>query len=482
VPIMSTLMNSKTALVIGLDSRGQSACRLLCRNGAKVFGLDGADTLELRKAAESLQAAGVEIALGASAIPAQEFDLAVVSPEKPANSALIESAVQRGLPLMSEIEFGFQQVKCLTIAIAGTNGKSTTGEMIERMLINNHRKTIFCGYQARPVCEMADQTKELDFLIAQADSFQLGATQRLQPAVAVLLNLAPDYLDRYPSPEDYTRANARLFRDQQTFDWAIIQSEALARMRALALPVPAKTITFSAADPEADLRLDRGLIISRVPNWSGPLLDSEHCQLRGPHNVENLMAALAVGHALRLPLEGMVDSLKTYTAGAHRFQLAAEINGVQFINDSKAANVDALHKALLAARPAPGGEPNIWLIAGGQEQDAEFHCLGPVLSRRVKRAFLIGETGERIRAAWGLFTPCTVVQSLIEAITEAAKNAVSGDVVLLSPACSSFGQFRDYQERGEIFCRAVQSISSGACWAYPNKNGKTLINERAATS
>jgi UDP-N-acetylmuramoylalanine--D-glutamate ligase len=479
---MSSQMNNKAVLVIGLGGRGQSACGLLRRSGAKVFGVDSADTPELRKAAASLQTAGVEIALGASAVPAQEFSLAVVNPEEPVNAVLIESAVQRGLPLASEIELGFQHVKCLTIAIAGTNGKSTTGELVERMLINNHRKTILCGHRARPVCDIADQTKELDFLIAQVNSFQLGATQSLQPTVAVLLNLAPDHLDRYPSPEDYTRANARLFRDQQAFDWAVIQSEALARLREMALPVPAKTITFSATDPEADLRLDRGLIISRVPNWSGPLLDSEHCQLRGPHNVENLMAALAVGHALRLPLETMVDSLKTYTAGAHRFQLAAEINGVQFIDDSKAANVDALHKALLAARPAPGGEPNIWLIAGGQEQDAEFHCLGPVLSRRVKRAFLLGETGERIRAAWGLFTPCTVVHSLIEAITEAARNAVSGDVVLLSPACSSSGQFRDYQERGEIFCRAVQSISSGACWAYPNRDGRTLINERAANS
>ena len=149
--------------------------------------------------------------------------------------------------------------------------------------------------------------------------------------------------------------------------------------------MPAKTITFSADDQKADLYLDRGQLVSRIPNWSGPLLDMEHCQLRGPHNAENLMAALAVGHVLRLPLEGMVDPLKTYTAGPHRFELVAEINGVQFINDSKATNVDALHKAIRAARPGPGGEANLWLIAGGKDKGLDFHDVGPLLSQRVKR-------------------------------------------------------------------------------------------------
>src|SRR5262249_5134170 len=161
--------------------------------------------------------------------------------------------------------------------------------------------------------------------------------------------------------------------------------------------------------------LDRGLIISRIPNWLGPLLDTDHCQLRGPHNAENLMAALAVGHALRLPLERIADPMKTFTAGAHRFELVAEINGVQFINDSKAANLDALQKALMAARQGPSGEANVWLIAGGSDKDLEFHDLGPLLSKRVKRAFLLGKAREQIRAAWSLFTPCTTAHSLLEA-------------------------------------------------------------------
>jgi UDP-N-acetylmuramoylalanine--D-glutamate ligase len=247
-------------------------------------------------------------------------------------------------------------------------------------------------------------------------------------------------------------------------------------LKELQLPVPGKTITFSAQDSSADIYLDRGLLISRLGNWSGPLLDMDHCQIRGPHNAENLMAALAVGHVLRLQLERMVDSMKTYSAGSHRFEVVAEINGVQYINDSKATNVDALHKALLATRTRAGGEANVWLIAGGQDKGLDFHSVGPLLSKRVKQAFLVGKATEKIHSAWGLFTPCKVASSLLEAVAEAAQKAASGDVVLLSPACSSFDQFRNYQHRGEEFCQAVKSISSGASVGTPNVMGKTAAS------
>jgi UDP-N-acetylmuramoylalanine--D-glutamate ligase len=185
------------------------------------------------------------------------------------------------------------------------------------------------------------------------------------------------------------------------------------------------------------------------------------------------MAALAVGHALRLPLETMVDVLKTQPPGPHRFELVAEVDGVQFINDSKATNPDALRSALLAARPGPAGTANVWLIAGGRDCGPDFHAIGPHISKRVKGAFLIGEAREKIRAAWGLFTPCTLADSLLEAVTEAAKNATAGDVVLLSPACSSFDQFQNYQQRGERFCQTVKSISGGRHGADPHMNGGT---------
>ena len=290
-------------------------------------------------------------------------------------------------------------------------------------------------------------------------------------SVAVLMNLSPDHLDRYASADDYVRTFAAVFRNQQAFDWAIVQSEALERLRALRIEVPAKLVTFSATDAKADLYLERGLILSRAPNWEGPLLDTAQCQLRGPHNAENLMAALAVGRALRVPLEVMVEAAKSCPAAPHRFEIVCAAQGVTFINDSKATNLDALCQALRTVQPASGGQPNIWLIAGGRGKGLDYHGAGPLLTQRVKGVFLIGEEAENLRAAWGLFTPCTPVGSLLEAVAEAARIASEGDVVLLSPACSSFDQFRDFQHRGEVFCQAAKTIYGGGSVENPKMHG-----------
>jgi UDP-N-acetylmuramoylalanine--D-glutamate ligase len=246
--------------------------------------------------------------------------------------------------------------------------------------------------------------------------------------------------------------------NQQAFDWAIVQSEALAQLRSLGIELPSKVITFSANNRRADIYFDRGLLVSRLGDWAGPLLDMDSCKLRGPHNAENLMAALAVGHVLRVPLDQMVEALRTCEPAPHRCELIAEINGVKFVNDSKATNLDAVQKALLAMPTSRAGEPNVILIAGGQDKRFEFHDIGPLLSQRVKRAFLLGATREKIRAAWSLFTPCTPVSSLLEAVQLSAANAVPGDVVLLSPACSSFDMFQDYRHRGEVFRQAVREL------------------------
>jgi UDP-N-acetylmuramoylalanine--D-glutamate ligase len=247
---VNTLENQKT-LVVGLGGRGRAACVLLRRGGAAVHALDTADTVELRGEAGRLRELGVEVKLGATKLPVQAFDFAVVSPAVPQDNALLSELKQRKIPLVGELELGFQQAKCLSIAIAGTNGKGTTAELIQRMLTYEHRKTLVCGHQARPVCDAVEESRELDYLILQVNSFQLETTQFFRPAVAVLMNLAPDHLDRYAGMADYIKANAKLFANQQPFDWAIIQSEALAQLQSLNLPMPGKVVTFSAQDRNA---------------------------------------------------------------------------------------------------------------------------------------------------------------------------------------------------------------------------------------
>jgi UDP-N-acetylmuramoylalanine--D-glutamate ligase len=466
-------LSNKQIIVLGLGGRGQAAAALLCRLGAKVLAIDSGDSETLRSAAKELRASGIQAELGLSVLPNNAFDLAVVSPAVPMNSPLVRALIERKIPVIGELELGWRLSRCLAIGISGTNGKGTTAELVEQMLLNNDRQTVLAGHGGRPVCSVVEQTRDLDFLILQVNAFQLEATEFFRPNVAVLLNATPDHLDRYSSQDEYLSAYGKLFQNQQAFDWTIIQTEALAKLKQLKLVPSSKTITFSATDQTADLYLDRGLIISRLANWEGPLLDTDQCQLRGPHNAENLMAALAVGHALRLSLDNMVATLKAQPHGAHRFEFVAEIDGVQFIDDSKATNPEALNHALLAARAGESGKPNVWLIAGGRDKGAEFHSLGPLLSKRVKGAFLIGEAREKIRSAWSLFTPCTLAGSLLEAVTVAAKSAAPGDVVLLSPACSSFDQFQNYQERGEKFCQIVKSISWGEPPASPNMSDKS---------
>jgi UDP-N-acetylmuramoylalanine--D-glutamate ligase len=385
-----------------------------------------------------------------------------VSPGVSWSNPILQEANRRKVPIIGEFELGYQNSLCLNVAITGTNGKTTNTELVERLLTAHHIKTISAGNIGLPVCSVAEQSRELDFLTLEVSSFQLETIQFFRPAIGVLLNITPDHLDRYANMADYALAKARLFMNQQPFDWAVVQSEALAQLRALKVSLPSKVITFSASNRRADLSLDRGLILSRIDGWSGPLLDMSQTRLVGPHNAENLMAALAVGRVLRIPLETMVESLKGYQPAMHRCELVAEINGVKYINDSKATNLDAVHKALLAIPAAGAGEPNVWMIAGGKDKGFDYHDIGPLLSQRAKGAFLIGETREKIRAAWSLFTPCTLSGSLLEAVTEAARQAVAGDVVLLSPACASFDQFQNYQHRGEVFRQAVKTLQSSA--------------------
>jgi UDP-N-acetylmuramoylalanine--D-glutamate ligase len=473
---MRTLENQLVA-VIGLGASGVAAAELARSRGAAVVAVDGADTPGLRQTAARLESVGVASHLGCLTLPDQPFHLAVLSPGVPPSSPLLRQVRDREIQAISELELGWQQSYCLSVGITGTNGKTTTTELVERLLTHHHLRTVAAGNIGLPISAVASRTRDLDFLTLEVSSFQLEAIEFFRPAVAVLLNITPDHLDRYPGMEAYARAKARIFENQQPFDWAVVQAEALDRLIALGIEIPSKVITFSAARRDTDLYYDRGLLLSRIDGWTGPLLDMSRGRLSGPHNAENLMAALAVGRALRVPLETMVEALETYEPAPHRCETVAEIDGVRYVNDSKATNVDAVARALqtMPHGPSPTAA-NVWLLAGGRDKGFDFYELGPLLSQRVKGAFLFGETAGKIRAAWSLFTACASVGTLLEAVSEAAKNAAPGDVVLLSPACSSFDQFQNYQHRGLVFRQAVESLA-GARNQNPAPQPDATTNE-----
>lgn len=457
-------------MVVGLGVSGLAACRLLAKHGAQVTGLDDADTKELRKAAKEIESLGGKIIVG-KALPAKaSFDLVVVSPGIPGNHVVPRNLAGDGVPVISELELGYQHSYCLNVAVTGTNGKTTVAGLIEAILTQNQHKTLVAGSTVQPICAVADQTKDLDFLTLEVNSFQLEHIKYFRPSVAVMLNITPDHQDRYGSLRDYLLTKARVFTNQQPFDWAIMQSEVLAQLQIMDVKIPSKIITFSANNRRADIWLERGLIISRLAGWTGPLLNMDNCRLRGPHNAENLMAALAVGRVLRVPLDSMLEPLQTFTPPPHRCEFVMEIDGVQYVNDAKSTNVDSLHKALLSLPAAQAGEPNVWLIAGGRSKGTDYHDVGPLLSQRVKGAILMGEARHRLRSAWSLFTPCTLVESLLEGVVEAARNARPGDIVLLSPACSSYDQFESYRHRGESFRQAVKELAQTAMDPHHSAN------------
>jgi UDP-N-acetylmuramoylalanine--D-glutamate ligase len=443
----------QSVCVIGLGRSGVAAAELLLQHSAAVTAVDTADSPALQKTATDLTAQGAICQLGVSEIP-DAFDLAIISPGVRLDLPLVASFCSRDVPVWGELELGWQFTECPAIAITGTNGKTTTTELVASLLGQAQRRTVSAGNIGTPLSAVVAQSRALDAVTLEVSSFQLETIGEFRPAIGVLLNLAPDHLDRHGSMENYIRAKARLFENQKPFDHAIVQLEAFYELAKRNLAPPSKVITFSATDAAADLYLDRSLLVSRLPGWAGPILDLDDCSLDGLHNAENLMATLAVGHCLKISVAEMKIALSASVGGPHRCEFVAEIDGVRFVNDSKATNVHALCSAL-RAMPAGDSPKNIWLIAGGQDKGLDFHAAGPEIAKRVKGAFLMGEAREQIRAAWALFSPCELVANLVEALAEARRKAVPGDVVLLSPACASFDMFDSYEHRGRAFCQAV---------------------------
>jgi UDP-N-acetylmuramoylalanine--D-glutamate ligase len=448
----------KNVCVIGLGRSGVSAAEQLLQQGTTVTAFDNTDTSALQQTAAALTDKGATCRLGVDEISGA-FDLAVISPGVRSDLPMVANLRSRGVQIWGELELGWRFTECPAIAITGTNGKTTTTEWIASLLGQAQRRTIAAGNIGTPLCAVVSQTRELDAVTLEVSSFQLETIADFRPAIGVLLNLAPDHLDRHGSMDNYIRAKARLFENQKPIDHAIVQLEALRELEKLDLSPPSKIITFSVTDTAADLHVDRSLIVSRLPGWTRPLLDLDECAIDGLHNAENLMAALAVGYCQKISVDEIKAALSSSHAGPHRCEFVAEIGGVRFVNDSKATNVHALCSAL-QAMPAGDSSKNIWLIAGGQDKGLDFLAAGPEIARRVKGSYLLGEAREQIRAGWTHFLPCELVANLVEAVAEARRKAVPGDVVLLSPACASFDQFDSYEHRGREFCQAVVGLNA----------------------
>jgi len=314
--------------------------------------------------------------------------------------------------------------------------------LLAQMLNACGQRTIACGNIGKPLSEVALEKNHFDVLTVEVSSFQLETIKTFRPSIALWLNFAPDHLDRYRSVAEYRAAKLRIFENQTAEDVAIVNA-------AESLPkIQPRQITFSAYADRADFRLAEGSIVYQ----NKPVLRLAETKLRGSHNIENLMATLAAGMTRGLSFEEMVPPLSAYELRPHRCEFVRQIGGVDYVNDSKATNLDAVEKALLAQ-----SKPVI-LIAGGKDKGFTFDPLRPLVKEKVRSTILIGEMAESIANAWSGAVKSEIASSLADAVERAHAIAGPGEVVLFSPGTSSFDMFKSYADRGDQFRVLVQAL------------------------
>jgi UDP-N-acetylmuramoylalanine--D-glutamate ligase len=414
----------RRALVLGLARSGQAAALALARRGVPTVGADRDPELDTGRLAE----AGVEVHLGTEEDRLLEgVDLLVKSPGVPGESTLPAAAHARDIPVWSEIELGFRLLRNPFIGVTGTNGKTTTSELLGAIFRAADRPVAVAGNVGRPLTGLVDALESEAWIVCELSSFQLEDVHRFRPRIGVLLNLEPDHLDRHGTFDAYRDAKLRIFENQTEADAAIVPRDFGA------IPGGALRVEFAATD--------------ELP--AEPLIP-------GAHNRENAAAATAAARAAGIDDNAIAEALRTFRGVAHRLELVAEVDGVRFVNDSKATNTTAARRGI----EAYAGQP-LRLILGGSLKGESFVELAESLPASVRSIDLIGEATEQL--AFALGRAGRVYRrsgDLATAVGAAAGDAEPGDVVLLSPACASYDQFRDFEERGEEFRRLVQNLSA----------------------
>jgi UDP-N-acetylmuramoylalanine--D-glutamate ligase len=430
------------AAVLGLGSSGEAAAQLLHWQGASVTVFDSGkpDAQKVQR----LQNLGVRVITGQAAESAKaDYDLSILSPGIDPVVPLVQNFLRQGVTFIGELELAFRFCERPVIAITGTNGKTTTTQLIESMLNGAGHRTVACGNIGMPFAEAVQRQGEFDFLTVEVSSFQLETISTFRPDVAIWLNLTPDHLDRYPGMTEYRESKLRIFENQRSSDYAVLN--AADKLPSLA----AKQITFSAYSKEADFILQGNTICFR----GEAILEMNETQLSGIHNAENLMAALGTARAIKIPWEKAKPGLTNYRLLPHRCEKVGEIDGVTFINDSKATNLDALAKAL-ESQTKP-----VVLIAGGKDKGFEFDSLTDLVHQKTKYVVLIGEMADRILQSWSKVVRCSCAKTLPAAIDQARQQSLPGEVVLFSPGTSSFDMFINYADRGNQFREIIQELA-----------------------
>lgn len=461
LPVISTAR----VAVIGAARSGLAAAGLLARQGARVLLSELGHVPE--EAAAELRRLGVEIEEGGHSERTTQVDFAVLSPGIPPSAPVVAALESKGVPILSEIELASRCCRARIVGITGTDGKTTTATLLQSILEADGRRGGYRAYSVgnigTPFSSLADAMAEEDVAVVELSSYQLERCYSFRPRVALITNLAPDHLDRYGgSMERYAEAKYRIAMNQGEGDTLVYNhDDPLLRGRFAGASAPYRIVPFSAgrrqpiAQGTFGLFLEEGTIVVAGREGACPLAKTEAFLkegFRGAHNVANALAAAAVGRALGVPDEVVRAALASFRGVEHRQEFVRRLEGADWINDSKATNLNALRQALEAASSP------IVLIAGGRDKGSDYRTLTELLARKVRAVVTIGEARGRIAEAFGALLPVEEARSLEEAVALARQLSPGCGTVLFSPGCASFDMFRDFEDRGRQFKQCVNNL------------------------
>jgi UDP-N-acetylmuramoylalanine--D-glutamate ligase len=445
-------LRGKRTVVMGLGKSGLAAARLLVREGAHVVGLDDRPETDFGPVAAELRTKGVELSLGGfDPDSLKNVDLIVKSPGITPKHAGVIAARQLGIPIIGEVELCVPWLQGPIVAITGTNGKSTTTALTGHLLATAGQAAFVGGNLGTPVATQVLQGGRVDATVLELSSYQIDDLRTFECDVAAILNVTPDHLERYGNIDAYAAAKERLLGLLASNGVAILNDEDRFT-QAMKSRTHRQLVTFGhGASQPGQIREEGGLIVFR-DNATREEYRVGARALRGVHNLENAMAAIVCARKLHAEPAAIQRGLDSYPGLPHRIEFVRQLDGVDWINDSKATNVDSVEKSL-AAFPGP-----LHLIMGGKGKGAPYAPLRSLFSGRVARLYVIGEDGDRVASELGDLAPVERSGDLVTAIHTARQKARVGELVLLSPACASFDQFKSFEHRGEVFRKTVEEL------------------------
>lgn len=443
----------KQVAILGMARSGLALARLVKEFGGVPFVSDQKPAAALAEPMAELKKLGVACETGGHTAACWEGkDFIVISPGVPKDAPILEEAQKRALPVFGEVEVAYWLCSSPLAAVTGSNGKTTTTALLGNIFSSAGVSCRVAGNIGLPFSAVVAEKKKYEMIVLEISSFQLEYVEEFAPELSLFLNLSPDHLDRYASYEEYRAAKLRIFENFAPGKKTVLNYDD-AFLRDYARNLKGEVYFFSMKEkvPQGAY-LDGEMLVFTGPQGKISLIKKDQLPIRGPHNCANALAASAAALAWGLPGEGVIKGLLTFKGVPHRLEPVAEVNGIKFVNDSKATNVDSVWYALQSVTP-----PILW-IAGGKDKGGSYAPLRELFPKRVKAMVLIGQARPLIRKALEDLAPAYETRTLPEAVEKAYELASEGDTVLLSPACSSFDMFTNFEERGEVFKKSVLEL------------------------